>query len=257
MISFEALNTESGDLGRAYQDAQPYPHVIIDAACDADRLRASIPAVLERLSHGADSSGDLIFAKNKFVDSEFAAVTTDLSELRDDLLSKRFAVWLSRLVGEEVFVDPAFYGGGLHAGGAGSFLDMHTDFSFHPQHLNWRRRLNILLYLNDDWLPMHGGELLLQDIKDEGMEPKQVAPIFNRLVVMETGSQTLHGYDPISFPEGHYRMSIAAYAYSLEDQECASPQSTVWYPRKGGVVKRLAGKWIPRMIAAFRSIGRR
>ena len=45
--------------------------------------------------------------------------------------------------------DPYLIGGGLHETKNGGFLKIHSDFYFH-QNLKIDRRLNLLLYLNDD-----------------------------------------------------------------------------------------------------------
>ena len=40
-------------------------------------------------------------------------------------------------------------GGGLHSIRRGGYLDIHTDFNFHPT-TKKNRRLNLLFYLNED-----------------------------------------------------------------------------------------------------------
>lgn len=254
MIRWETLEASLPALAEQYRSAQPFSHLIVDDFCDPQRLASSLPAITARASGRMKSSGDLIFARRKFVDEAFGEICAPLAALRDELLSQRFANGLSTILGAPVFVDPAFYGGGLHVGGSGSFLDMHTDFNLHPRNNRWRRRLNLLLYLNRDWKSAYGGELALQHLEHSRAEPIKVAPLFNRLVVMETDSHTLHGYAPIAFPEGQYRLSIAAYAYSLEDAAQAAPRSTQWYPDEGGPMKRFAARVTPGLVRALRRL---
>ena len=54
-------------------------------------------------------------------------------------------------------------GGGLHQTMRGGHLNIHADFSTHHAHENWARRVNILLYLNEEWREEWGGELELWD----------------------------------------------------------------------------------------------
>ena len=54
-------------------------------------------------------------------------------------------------------------GGGLHQTLTGGHLNIHADFSTHHVHENWARRVNILLYLNEEWRDEWGGELELWD----------------------------------------------------------------------------------------------
>ena len=54
-------------------------------------------------------------------------------------------------------------GGGLHQTLRGGHLNIHADFSTHHTHENWARRVNILLYLNEEWRDEWGGKLELWD----------------------------------------------------------------------------------------------
>lgn len=50
-----------------------------------------------------------------------------------------------------IYADPDLEGGGLHQIFTGGFLNVHTDFNFHPKNRNWQRKLNVLFYLNTGW----------------------------------------------------------------------------------------------------------
>ena len=52
--------------------------------------------------------------------------------------------------------DDAMDGGGLHRSLAGGFLNVHADFTAHHSKPQWRRRVNLLLYLNPDLGPELG-----------------------------------------------------------------------------------------------------
>ena len=52
---------------------------------------------------------------------------------------------------------------------------------------------------------------------------------FNRLVIQRTRGYTLHGYDPIAFPPGRSRLSIAAYAYSEHVRQVEKARTTDWF----------------------------
>ena len=57
---------------------------------------------------------------------------------------------------------------------------------------------------------------------------------------------TLHGYDPIHFPEGKYRTSIAAYAFTLHNSKMEDSRTTVWHIEKNNPLKYLLSKlWVP------------
>ena len=202
---------------------------------------------------GINKSRDFIFAKNKFEKSKFEELSPEFQQLKNDLISDRFKRVLKEIVGKEVFIDSEFHGGGLHQGGKDSFLNMHVDFNYHPLHENWFRDINILLYLNKDWKPEYGGELKLRDGRAKGSRPILIEPIFNRAVIMFTRDYTFHGYDKISFPEGKYRRSIAAYGYSIQEPTEVA-RTTVWYPEEGGILKRTLGKHMPKLVKLKSSI---
>lgn len=246
MIDFDSLESKKDELRDRFRTAEPFRLLVIDNFC-TPAIEALAGEVPDPNAATMNLSRDYVFAKNKFEKSNFAAFGPNLQALYDELVSDRFAEFLSYITGSELFVDPKFHGGGIHQGGEGSFLDMHADFNYHPLHNDWFRSLNILLYLNDGWTKDYRGELKLRN-KDTGKEGV-VEPLFNRCVIMDTRSNTLHGYDPISFPPGRYRRSIAAYAYELDpEQTRGSAKSTTWYPTRGGALKSTLGRMWPQLV---------
>jgi hypothetical protein len=246
MIHFEALENNLATLRGKFLSNLPFPHIVIDDFTDAGRLHAALADIPGPESAQINKSRDYIFAKNKFEKSNFKELSPDLSEIYHDLVSDRFQAILKAITAEDVFVDKEFFGGGIHQGGKESFLDMHTDFNYHPVEKLWFRNLNILLYLNKDWKPEYRGQLKLRHSKTG--KAAEIEPLFNRCVIMYTRDYTLHGYDKINFPEGAYRRSIATYAYTLHDQGHESYRSTTWKPEGGSVLKKLIGANWPTLV---------
>lgn len=244
---------EVARLASRWQAAQPFPVLVIDDFADDERLRRVAaafpePAELKR-------SRDFVFAKNKFEKNDFRGLSPEMSDLYDDLTSPAFAEVLGRIVGHEVFVDPGSHGGGLHMGGESSFLDMHVDFNVHPLHSTWLRELNILLYLNEGWMPDWRGSLKLRNA--ETGATSEIEPLFNRCVIMLTKGHTLHGYDQISFPPDRMRKSVATYAYRLlESDHQVTALTTVWkselspWRNRLGVVMPTMVKWKNRLFGS-------
>jgi Rps23 Pro-64 3,4-dihydroxylase Tpa1-like proline 4-hydroxylase len=136
---------------------------------------------------------------------------------------------------EELTSDPYLFGGGMHETFPGGFLKMHTDFNFHRT-LKLDRRINVLLFLNEDWRPEWKGELLLagRNLKN----PVSIEPLINRMVIFNTNDHSYHGQpDPNCFPAGNSRKSIAMYYYSPDrpDGEIDSRKfGTTWRARHAG-----------------------
>jgi hypothetical protein len=100
------------------------------------------------------------------------------------------------------------------------------------------------LYLNKDWKKEYGGELRLEH--SETGDKTEVDVPFNRLAIMLCRGYTLHGYDPIKFPEGKFRTSIAAYAYTIHENPHESARTTVWKVEKSNPIKYIISKiWVP------------
>jgi hypothetical protein len=174
MINFHELENNSSRWRMDFLLAKPFPHLVIDGFCEKEKLEQ----LLVEMPEISTKSRDYVFAANKFEKSRFSEISALYKELYDDLLSDRFSDFLKFITNENVFVDPAFHGGGIHQGKKGSFLDMHIDFNYHPLHADWYRTLNLLLYVNKDWDPAYGGQLQLEDLRTG--ETKAIGIPFNR-----------------------------------------------------------------------------
>lgn len=247
MINFDFLESNLDGLKSEFQKNKPFSFVVVDDFCDETKLFNCLEEIKASSTKNMNKSRDYIFAKNKYEKSDFNLICTNLDILKKELTSDRFNSVLSNLTGNDVFVDPNFHGGGLHQGGEGSFLDMHVDFNYHPEEPTWFRDLNILLYLNPNWKEEYGGELKLAH-KDKPKELFEIQPVFNRAVIMQTRDYTFHGYDPISFPDGEFRRSIATYAYQIHENQSQDARTTVWYPKNSGAIKRLLGLMAPTLV---------
>lgn len=245
------VSESAADLATAFQTSHPVKHVVIDDFLDAEfaqRLYDDLPD-----PNAMPKSRDYVFSDKR----ELSTLDrhSDISrQLHEVFMSPAFAELASTILGHEVFLDPEYIGGGFHAGGEGSFLDLHVDFNIHPAHENWLREFNILLYLNPGWEKSWGGELLLTD--DPASPTIKVEPLFNRLVLMECTDKSYHGYEKINFPTGRSRRSVAAYAYSLIQAGSIERHTTNWVPQDAGAVKKaLARNWNRIVLTKNRFLG--
>jgi hypothetical protein len=236
MINFSMLEANKEQLRMQFLLAKPFPHLAIDGFCDGGKLEA----LLSEMPEINTKSRDYVFASNKFERSGIREISALYKEFYEEMISDRFRDLLVYICNQDVFVDPAFHGGGIHQGKKNSFLDMHIDFNYHPLHHNWYRTLNLLLYLNKDWKPEHGGQLKLEDLRTG--EKTSVEIPFNRMVIQLTGKHTLHGYDCTDFPEGKFRTSIAGYAYTIHKHKIEKPRTTDWHPADGEHLKQFLAR---------------
>lgn len=144
------------------------------------------------------------------------------------LKSSAFLNFLVVLSGIEGMVpDPHYFGSGLHFTASGGKLDIHADFNALIKH-KLERRVNLLLFLNDDWDPEYGGHLELWS-RDMNQCSAKIAPRLGRMVVFSTTDFTYHGHPhELTAPTGRARRSIAMYYYTTQrpkaecrDEKCA------------------------------------
>jgi hypothetical protein len=226
----------------AYKTARPFPHVVIDNFLREDAVRAVVdefpkPEQLDWINF------------DNYTEKKLASKSeTQLGDWTRFLLyqfnSSVFIDFLQRLTGiEGLLPDPHFWGGGLHQIERGGFLKIHADYTRHPV-LPLDRRLNLLLYLNEDWPEEYGGHLELWN-KELTECVTRLLPVFNRCVIFNTGARTYHGHpDPVLCPPGRTRKSLALYYFSngRPPEEDHIEHGTMFLPRPGESFKvRIGG----------------
>src|SRR5215210_1660828 len=147
----------------------------------------------------------------------------------DEVLRTVLAAFLQPAEIEGLIPDPYFGGAGPHQILPGGFLKVHVDFNRHPL-LQLDRRLNLLVYLKEDWEEAYGGHLELWDREMTRCERK-ILPVFNRTVVFSTTDFSFHGHPvPLSCPEGRSRKSVSFYYYTngRPAEERSEPHDTIF-----------------------------
>lgn len=198
----------------SYQQAEPFPHIVLDNFFDSNYLKGLAQNFPNLLS---DSHLEQ-FSSQKEVKSA-SHLEQGIPEKHLELIrfmnAQPFLSFIQQLTGikETLISDPYLVGGGLHQIRAGGMLKVHADFNKHRL-LGLDRRINVLVYLNEDWHESYGGHLELWDRKMKACQ-QRILPIFNRLVVFSTTDFSYHGHpDPLTCPEHRTRNSIALYYYS-------------------------------------------
>jgi len=114
---------------------------------------------------------------------------------------------------ENLQPDPELRGGGIHAIGRGGYLKLHTDFNWH-RGLSMYRRLNLLVYLNENWQDAWNGNIELWSA-DARERIFSLSPRIGHALLFETNDISYHGHpDALECPEGVFRKSIALYYYT-------------------------------------------
>jgi Rps23 Pro-64 3,4-dihydroxylase Tpa1-like proline 4-hydroxylase len=219
---------ECAEFGRSlserYRSALPFAHVVIDNFIDPEVLRS----VLRDFPSSKDKSFfDRDQERLKFQYHPQEVASGAIRGLFAELNSAAFLRFLEELTGIEGLIsDPHYVGGGLHETKRGGHLGIHADFNVHRR-LKLERKLNLLIYLNEDWSDDYGGELELWDQRMEHCVVR-VKPVFGRAVIFNTALDSFHGHpEPLNCPADRSRRSIATYYYTaVEEGLGALPKRT-------------------------------
>lgn len=234
-------------LQKEFNAAQPYRHIIMDdflVADFANQLYDHFPQVQTLSKHYKGLN------ENKSEGSNFSDFHPAFGQLREELMSKAVGEWASKVTGiDQLFITDDKLGTGLHQGGNGSFLDIHIDFNIHIEK-NVHRRLNLLIYMNKNWLPEYGGDLEMWDAKMTRCE-KKVAPVFNRCVIFETNEISYHGYSRITVPENVTRKSFYGYFYTELRQDAVHYHDTVFKAKPEDSALKKVGTTLKENIKNF------
>ena len=153
------------------------------------------------------------------------------------LNSKEFIKQLEKITGiSKLYPDIGLHGGGLHIHGTGGKLNIHLDYSIHPK-LKLQRKLNLIIYLEENWNPEWGGNLEFWSHDKEKNKPDKrfitIDNVFNRAVLFDTSKNSWHGFpDPLTCPEGKYRKSLAVYYLTDPPKEVEQRQRALYAPTK-------------------------
>lgn len=215
-----AIRTAMRAAGAGFRMAEPFPHFVVQLGGLEDG-----PAILKEVADAFPPETDPKWRRlghdhvaNKFHIGNVASLSAPLRMTIGFLNSPGFIGDLAAITGfKKLIGDPNHYGGGLHMILPGGRLDVHVDFNYHTT-LRAHRRLNLLLYLNEDWRWPWGGELELWRDPDDSGPAVSIWPNMGTMVVFETSERSWHGHPkPLECPPGVARKSIALYYYEPGD----------------------------------------
>lgn len=217
-----------GALADSYAQGDPYPHIVLDGFFADDSLE-EIGREIDFLPQSAWRK----FANER--ELKWGLVypgfqDTPLHHFLASLNSIEFLLFLEQLTGIAGLIpDPYFGGGGVHFIPPGGFLAVHSDFNWHPK-LKLDRRINVLIYLNQDWREEYGGHLELWSAERQVCR-QRILPVFNRMVIFNTTDDSFHGHpNPLRCPATSGRKSLSAYYYTngRPAEEKSAPHDTIF-----------------------------
>lgn len=137
----------------------------------------------------------------------------------------------------DLHADASLYGSGISQMMEGDFLLPHLDNS-HDGDGRLYRVLNALYYITPNWPEGAGGNLELWSKSMQ--EHKEIHARFNRLIMMETHTASVHSVSKLTVPGG-IRACISNYYFSAEPaNHQAHVHKTTFFARpEDGLVKKI------------------
>jgi len=239
-------------LAGQYQQSPPIPHIFL-----ADFLSPEVALATAREFPPVDQDTWTHWQhhnEDKHGMTKLQLFPPLLRALTEELNSPGFLTWLSALTGiPDLLADPMLDGGGLHLAKRGGFLNVHTDFSHHHYHTNWKRRLNLILYLNEGWLPEWGGAIELWNGAVEKCAARY-PPLINHALIFNTDERSFHGFpEPLTCPQDVCRRSLALYYYTVDSSPARAVRSTDYRARPGDGIHQATLIWLDKQAVRLYS----
>lgn len=219
-------------ISRQFSEADPFKHVLIK-----DFLN---DVFLKNILKDFPKPGSNL--KNEFGSSNRKHAVHNIRSLGENFVqwdnfvkSEEFISYLEKVTGiKGLIYDPEYHGAGTHNNLDAQGMDVHIDFNLHRT-TGFHRRLNLIIYLNENWNPDWGGSLELhKNPWDLDHDYWHTYPcLCNHAILFETNEYSWHGFERINLPEGKKhlsRKSLTVYYYTKDRpaKEIAPKHGTVY-----------------------------
>ena len=229
LFPYQRYESQQEVLAEGYRAKQPYHHHYFENFFDDEIALA--------MAREFPSHGEQTWIEYKHVNENKAGLHVRdklpdlIGRVIDELNSPRFVALLSEITGiEGLMADDSIEGGGIHQAETGGFLNVHTDFIMHRTRPNWRRRCNLIIYLNEGWKEEWGGNI---DFWAPDMsEIVGSYPAFLNSALLFSTPGALHGFpDPLTCPETVARKSVQFYYYTIDESPTSGATATAYFAR--------------------------
>ena len=148
------------------------------------------------------------------------------------LHSAPFINWLQQVTDTvDIIPDPHLVGAGYSKSYKGDSLKVHTDFNWNDE-LRLHRRVNAIVYLNEDWKDDYGGHLEFWDTENKTMLSK-IKPDAGNLLLWSYHNLAYHGYpEPMNCPANNPRKNLRLFYYvsnAKPDDKHPPHRSLYWF----------------------------
>ena len=188
----------------------PYNHIVINNFLNENYYNSLISSLPDKVDD------DFWYYCNpievKYVLDKKEKYSEKLNILIKELSKDYFIDKLKRIfLIDNIEADETLHGSGLHYHPKYGRLNMHLDYEKHPILENKQRKLNIIIYLNNEWEKDWEGATELWN-NDMSNCVVKCYPSKNKAIIFETSELSWHGVpEKIMCPENIYRKTLALY----------------------------------------------
>lgn len=211
----------STNLKEPYNSQLPFPHLVFDNFLDGT-IALNVAHELKYLSENMGDEEWRFDVKDHHegqVSKRSITVLNNMLPISNVVCqymnNPEFLTFIREVTGMgELVGDWTFNGGGVHITPKGGSLNVHHDFNFlgDIESPELYRKVNLLIYLNEEWEEEWNGNLELWE-RDLSSVTHSIPPKFNRAVLFNI-EDAPHGHpSPLECPEGESRRSLAFYFY--------------------------------------------
>lgn len=223
------------DVKKKFHSSEPFNHVTID--------NFILPEYVKKLSEEFPDYNDsrLLIRDNPLENKKSSNVWDFFPPLTYSMFNYfgrfEFLNLMRDLVdNSSLHFDYGLHGGGWHMHSCGGLNNVHLDYNVHPK-LNEQRKLNVIIYLTEDWSSEWNGGLELWSHDSENGQPKQmittIENVYNRAIIFDTTQNSWHGFSKsINCPKGVIRKSLAAYFVQPKPKEADNRLRALFSPRE-------------------------
>jgi hypothetical protein len=233
-LSFD-LSASGRTLANRYRHSLPFPHIVIDNFFTTD----VVAKLAQIIAHIRDEDYGVSFkslAQKKLQLGKIQKIAPDAYPIYECLMGAGFTQFVEAVSGFNTLeADRQFAGAGLHRYYRQGFSEVHLDSNRHPFDVSLVHRVNIIVFLNQNWESDWGGELVLwASDRNKPTEPGVVIqPTFNRIVIFSVTECSWHSVNPINCPANQSRNSLAIYYFNRVKLEGdARTRSVVWHSKR-------------------------
>jgi len=211
------IKESHSELTNKFTNAEPFPHIVINNFFSDDTIKK----IIEEFPDQNQPMWFLYYnpIEHKRAINDISKIPPYIKECIEMINHNEFINIMSKISGiDGLGADEFLHGGGLHSYPSNGKLNIHLDYSIHPLS-GKERRLNLIIFVNNEWDNSWGGNLQLLDDPDNPQKKVVIEPKFNSAVLFQTCDLSYHGLpDLIKCPKNLSRNSLAVY-YVTEPRE--------------------------------------